>query len=1002
MTAEKSKLDQLLEARAALATDQPRRHEILTLLAVDVAASAGYFDRMGREPDAGVLEQYERLGTRAVDGYGGRLVRAMGDVMLAEFSEASLAAQAAAHMQTRLSQLRRTLLEEDQVQLRMGVATGTCVRSSGDLYGECVERAVAICKRAGPAQILIGQEVREAVAGLREVNCLWLGAFQIEGGEENLFEVIWTESGEYAQIRQQTTTALRRGDLRLPGMQITELAQPDPLKTSVMGTVAPPPPPIAGGDVIGMRTGEFVPVVPASISKRYEIRGELGRGGMGVVYKAWDRETDEMVALKVLRGEIATDDNALVRFRNEVRTARRVTHKNVCRIHDFNRTDDAAYITMEFIEGRSLRQMITESAGLATEQGLVIARQICSGLAEAHAQGIVHRDLKPENVMIDGEGTVRLLDFGIARSAMGAGVTQTGAVMGTPAYMAPEQAEGIHIDHRVDIYALGLILYEMFTGSPTFRAPTPIAVVMKHIQEQPTSPREFKPAMPRHIEETILRCLVKKPDERFQSVAEVVEALEGRAEAFPPGVPRPSVRPAPSLPTTGEAPTKPMPQAAATTQPLPQTAAAAARPSNKVWIVAGVFALFIMVAFGAALLYFKPWRAFMPGSKSETTASVPAPNDQQPGTPATPGDTGTKAPDAGDAGGAPPSGTAKAEDQPSGGVDLGTPAPGGTAKRPVPETPASGPGTRPAPETTAPRASPPVNLAISMVNSFHQRGGAVNGVALSSNGQLIATAGQDNTVGIWNPGSGQQLQKMRGHTGPVLGVAMSRDGSQVASASADRTARLWSAGAGAEVKLLARESTAVLRAAFSPDGQLLATTLADGRIKLWDTGSGNAVQNLTGHNGSVFSIAFSSDGRLLVSGGQDGTVRIWSVSGVVERVLRGHEGPVSAVAISNDGRQVASGGADGTVRVWEVASGKEIATLKDHAGSVDALAFGPDGRWVVSGGSDKVLRVWDVANSKQVNMLERHIFSITGITVSPGGKSLATSDSGGNVMLWRW
>src|SRR5215472_10981153 len=181
--------------------------------------------------------------------------------------------------------------------------------------------------------------------------------------------------------------------------------------------------------------------VLAALGQRYDILAEAGHGSMGNVYKARDRETGEIVALKLLKPEIASDQAMMERFKNELLFARKITHKNVCRVHEFNRINGIAYTSMEFVEGDSLRSVLTRFGGLPVRKGVDMALQICSGLKEAHAQGIVHRDLKPENVMIDTNGNVKIMDFGIARS-MEALTLTTGALIGTPAYMAPEQAAG--------------------------------------------------------------------------------------------------------------------------------------------------------------------------------------------------------------------------------------------------------------------------------------------------------------------------------------------------------------------------------------------------------------------------------------------------------------------------------------------------------------------------------------------------------------------------------
>src|ERR1700679_3371166 len=240
--------------------------------------------------------------------------------------------------------------------------------------------------------------------------------------------------------------------------------------------------PPAGRTTFGLDTS-----VLASLGQRYEILSEAGHGSMGNVYKARDRETGETVALKLLKPEIASDQAMMERFKNELLYARKITHKNVCRVYEFNRAGGVAYTSMEFVEGESLRSVLHRFGGLPQRKATDLALQICSGLKEAHAQGIVHRDLKPENVMIDGQGNVKIMDFGIARS-MEAGTRLTGSMVGTPAYMAPEQVAGKSVDYRTDIYSLGLMLYEMFTGVPAFSADNSIAVALKQMQESPRPP----------------------------------------------------------------------------------------------------------------------------------------------------------------------------------------------------------------------------------------------------------------------------------------------------------------------------------------------------------------------------------------------------------------------------------------------------------------------------------------------------------------------------------
>jgi hypothetical protein len=329
------------------------------------------------------------------------------------------------------------------------------------------------------------------------------------------------------------------------------------------------------------------PAALAALGVRYEILGEAGHGSMGNVYKARDRETGETVALKLLKPEIASDQAMMDRFKNELLFARKITHKNVCRVYEFNRVAGIAYTSMEFVEGESLRSVLNRFGGLPQRKATDLALQICSGLKEAHAQGIVHRDLKPENVMIDAQGNVKIMDFGIARS-MEAGTRLTGSMVGTPAYMAPEQVGGKPVDYRTDIYSLGLMLYEMFTGTPAFTADNSIAVALKQMREDPPPPHEIEPNIPVATERAILKCLEKDPAKRFQSIAELESNLRSSAPAMPPARPLgAATTTSPNRISTG------LPRAAAAVA-IPQPAAR--RTSPFVWVLLG--ALLVVGALG--------------------------------------------------------------------------------------------------------------------------------------------------------------------------------------------------------------------------------------------------------------------------------------------------------------------------------------------------------------------------------------------------------------------
>ncbi len=258
---------------------------------------------------------------------------------------------------------------------------------------------------------------------------------------------------------------------------------------------------------------------------RYEIIEELGKGGMGRVYRVDDTKLRQEIALKLIKPEIASDRQTIERFRNELRVARNIRHKNVCGMYDFGEEQGTYYITMEYVRGETLKSLIRKMGQLSAGQAVAIAKQVCDGLGEAHRLGIIHRDLKPQNVMVDTAGNARIMDFGIARSLGSRGITGVGVMIGTPEYMSPEQGEGREVDQRSDIYSLGVILYEMVTGRVPFEGDTPLSIAMKHKAEAPLNPRRLNEELPEDLNRIILRCMEKSKENRPQSTDQLLSEL---------------------------------------------------------------------------------------------------------------------------------------------------------------------------------------------------------------------------------------------------------------------------------------------------------------------------------------------------------------------------------------------------------------------------------------------------------------------------------------------
>jgi len=271
----------------------------------------------------------------------------------------------------------------------------------------------------------------------------------------------------------------------------------------------------------------------STFAERYQIIEELGKGGMGKVYRVLDKKLKEEIALKLIKPGIASDKKTVERFSNELKIARKIGHKNVARMFDLNEEQGTHYITMEYVRGEDLKKLIRKIGQLSAGQAIPIAIQVCDGLSEAHRLGVVHRDLKPQNVMVDEGGNARIMDFGIARSLETKGITGAGVMVGTPEYMSPEQVEGKEAGQSSDIYSLGVILYEMVTGRVPFEGDTPFTIGVKHKSEMPKDPKDVNEQIPKDLSSVIMRCLEKEKEKRYQSAGEVRSELENIQKGIP-------------------------------------------------------------------------------------------------------------------------------------------------------------------------------------------------------------------------------------------------------------------------------------------------------------------------------------------------------------------------------------------------------------------------------------------------------------------------------------
>ena len=261
---------------------------------------------------------------------------------------------------------------------------------------------------------------------------------------------------------------------------------------------------------------------------RFRIDQLLGEGGMGKVYKAYDLELERTVALKILQPELTRDPNVVLRFKQELLLASKISHRNILRIHDLSEYEGVKFISMAFVEGKDLNQLLKESGPFPVDRAVKMGRQMCEALDAAHMEGVVHRDFKPHNVLVGKNDHVYVSDFGLATSLETAklGMTRTGAFVGTPRYMSPEQVEGKHVDSRSDLYSLGLVLYEMVSGEGPFTGDSTWQMMYQRVKEVPKNVKEFSPNVPDDVAKIIMHCLERDPAERYQTAKEIIADID--------------------------------------------------------------------------------------------------------------------------------------------------------------------------------------------------------------------------------------------------------------------------------------------------------------------------------------------------------------------------------------------------------------------------------------------------------------------------------------------
>jgi eukaryotic-like serine/threonine-protein kinase len=657
------------------------------------------------------------------------------------------------------------------------------------------------------------------------------------------------------------------------------------------------------------------------VGGKYRLIEVLGEGAIGVVWRAHDESLGRDVAVKEIRLPSGLDDDQAEALRartlREARAAARLSHPSIVTVHEVVRQDGRPWIVMELIPGRTLAQVVKEDGPRPPQEVARIGAQILAGLRAAHAAGVIHRDVKPSNVILDGDRTV-LTDFGVAALDEGTVLTQTGAVLGTPAFMAPEQAWGRDPTPASDLWSLGATMYAAVEGQPPFACESVATILMTLLTVDPPEPRRAGPLAP-----VIAGLLAKAPRLRMsaeEAADRLARVAAGEQAQSPAGeLVRLDDRGLDRAPDRDRA-VVPAGRLARVT-----AAGRAGRALRPRAVIAGLAAAFVLTTAAAVWL---PRRS-RPEERPRPAATGPPVVHLGIHFPSIPLRLDTNvftvafSPDGGRLACAGSDGAIRLFDVRS-------------------------------------------RTQIAQLPGHHA---PVEDVRFSPNGRLLASAGDDRTVRLWDLTSKTQAAALTGHRSEVWSVDFSPDGALLASGSKDHTVRVWDVDTHRSLGVLSESRDAVTTVRFSPDGTTLAAGSRDRAVHLWNTGTWTQRTVLDGHAATVHSIAFSHDGRTLASGGEDAKVLLWNVgTGLGTGAFTGHSPArspvrrslVESVALSPDGRTLASGDADQRIRLYDIRTNRRLAVLDGHTGQVDSVAFSPDGRTLATGAEDRSVRLWDL------------------------------------------
>lgn len=739
---------------------------------------------------------------------------------------------------------------------------------------------------------------------------------------------------------------------------------------------------------------------------RYKLLNKIGEGGMGTVWLAEQEEpVKRKVALKVIKAALSSKE-VVARFEAERQALAMMDHPNIAKVLDAGTAENGSpFIAMELVDGIPITKFCDERR-LSVDERLRLILPVCKAVQHAHQKGILHRDLKPSNVLVttrDDEHVPKVIDFGLAKAVTG-GLkltdktmqTEFGKVVGTLQYMSPEQAglDTPDVDTRTDIYSLGVILYELLTGSTPLDKDTlgsnAFLKVLKIIREKDP------PRPSNRLNTSTHEAITRVGNQRKISVGKLKQILRGELDwVVMKALEKDRTRRYQTANDFANDIVKYLRGESVEARPISTWYQLQKFASRNRGLVSAILAIGVALLIGIAGTSYGLFRANQKADEAEVNRKLAEEKSKE-------AEKERR--------------TAKASEQ----AALKAERIASEESQRAQDAAAAAKFQLANARFEANRASDARDLLHQIPQEYrdnfewkfcsrHFTGSDITcyghrswvyKVAFSPTGKMIASASRDGKIKLWEVESGKEIASLDGHKQQVGSVAFSPDGTRLASASFDSSMKIWDTTTFQEIADLSGHKKLAATVVFSPDGTRLASSSDDKTVKIWDAESFKELMSLSGHQGEVGSVVFSPDGKQLASCSVDNTIKLWNAdTGKIERTLTGHLASVISVAYSPDGKLLASASED-IIKLWNPETGEEVTSLVGHSQFVHFVAFSPDGTRLASAGRDRTVKLWDVKTYQQMRTFTGHSGWVNGVAFSPDGSRLASASFDKTVKLW--